>query len=458
MELGGRYEVGEVLGKGAFATVYRVRDKQLHVDRAAKIMPPARDDKERDLTRRLLREAKALQSLDHEAIVKVFDSGEQDGATWVVMEVVEGGTVADRVGLQGVFTPEQAVAVAGAVLDALHVAHLQGIIHRDVKPSNVLLTPDGRPKLVDFGIARILDNETSHKTRTGMAMGSLAFMAPEQKADATSVAPAADVYGVATTVFFMLTGESPLDLFTAGLDHDRWGSMPRKLREVLWKATRYEAGQRYASAAEMSTALLVRDVAARPALGLPGTGGGRGVRARAEPPPPPPTRRFSDLGRSPRVDRRPLWFGLAGVLFIASVGAGTWWLATHQRSTAPASPPIVLQPEPEELRSVEAILSEPEPEVGGPLDHRWEGRCGDHWVRVQVVGSGHDVSGTSTFAGVRREVDGRYDEAARSLVLHEQDCAPCGSFAGRVSPDLATMTGSYDSKGGLDCTFSGKLK
>ena len=473
MELDGRYVLGEVLGRGAFATVYRVKDKQLSVDRAAKVLAPARDARDEDVKRRLVKEARALQRLDHPAIVKVFDSGEHDGATWVVMEVVEGGTVADRLEYEGVFSPEQATRIGLELLAALQVAHESGIIHRDIKPSNVLLTRDGQPKLVDFGIARIVDDETSHKTRTGMAMGSLAFMAPEQKADARSVGPPADLYGLATTLYFMLTGESPLDLFTADLEHDRWRGVPRALREVLWKASRYEAGQRYATAAEMVQALnpdAGGGSAGAPQLGFSGGrpgGGFGGLQTRPEPPKPPPTRRFANLDTTPRREHRPILTGLAVLAFLGVVGGGTWLYATRDH-VAPPPPPVEPaepatrgttseQPASSAELTLETIAQEAKQDPVVVLDHRWEGRCGDHWVRVELSGDA-DVVGTAGFSGYRRRVEGEYDEAARSIVLREQDCAPCGTFAGRVSPDLGELTGSYDSKGGLDCTFSGKLR
>ena len=461
MELDGRYVVGDVLGQGAFATVYRVRDKQLHVDRAAKILAPARDARDEDVKRRLVREARALQRLDHPAIVKVFDSGEHDGATWVVMEVVEGGTVSDRLEYEGVFTPEQATRIALELLGALEVAHGTGIIHRDIKPSNVLLTRDGQPKLVDFGIARIVDNETSHKTKTGMAMGSLAFMAPEQKADASSVGPPADIYGLATTLYFMLTGESPLDLFTADLGSDRFRPIPRALREVLWKASRYEAGQRYATASEMAKAL-DPDVGAG-AIGFPGSQPSVGrLRARSEPPKPPPTRRFADLDSTPKRDHKPVLIGLGVLLFLGLVGGGTWtWATKDHIAPPPPATPVAPVEEAEPVSSpqltLETIAQEANEEPEVAVDHRWEGRCGERWVRVDIEGD-TDVTGTVTFSGVRRAVDGEYDEAERSLVLREQEGSPPGTFAGRVTPDLSELSGSYDSKGGLDCTFSGRLR
>lgn len=153
--------------------------------------------------------------------------------------------------------PARAIEIVLAVLDALVVVHAAGIVHRDVKPGNVLLTDDDRVLLSDFGIALIEDVSL---TRTGLAMGSLAFMAPEQRICAHSVGPQADVYAVGALLFQLLTGDSPMDLFAEPMDGYRLGPLHPSVREAVFQATRYAPAHRTGSAAEMATLLRTAEV------------------------------------------------------------------------------------------------------------------------------------------------------------------------------------------------------
>lgn len=253
--LAGRYRLGERIGKGGAASVYRARDERLGVDCAVKILSAHREGLRASLRRRLLAEARIMAKLRHPHVLAVTDVGEHGGRDFVVMALADGGSLADVLKSEGPLAPARAVEVGLQLLSALEAAHGAGVVHRDVKPQNLLLTADGRVQLADFGIALIQDAESQRRTRTGVAMGSMAFMAPEQRMDAARVTVAADVYAVGSTLYTLLTNRSPMDLFVADEGSARWEAVPSALLPILFQATRYDAEARFASAAEMAIAL-----------------------------------------------------------------------------------------------------------------------------------------------------------------------------------------------------------
>lgn len=244
---GERYEVLSVLGTGGTATVYRVYDRSLDVERALKVLRVG----DAEMARRLASEAKMMVRIDNPHILRVVDVGEDEGRPYLVMEFLGGGTLAD-LGEQGPLPVRSALEWTLQILAALGTAHELGIVHRDVKPSNVLLDKRGVAHLADFGIALRGDEREERKTRTGVAMGTLAFMAPEQRLDARAVGPSADLYAVGATLYALLTYRSPMDLFVVREDDPRMAGVPPKLASILLKATRYQPGERYTSAAEMA--------------------------------------------------------------------------------------------------------------------------------------------------------------------------------------------------------------
>ncbi len=207
--LAGRYELRYVLGRGGSSVVYAARDER-GADVAVKLLDP--EPEHRVVERaRMLREARITRSLRHRSIVTVRDAGElEDGRAFLVMERLKGRTVADR--MSGLFWMpiDEALAVAGQLLEALDCAHEVGIVHRDVNPSNVFLL-DGdevRIKLIDFGIGRDLGNPMSRVTQPDIVVGTLGYMAPEALlGDEPSVR--SDVYGAGATIYEMLTGTPP---------------------------------------------------------------------------------------------------------------------------------------------------------------------------------------------------------------------------------------------------------
>lgn len=204
----GRYLLVEVLGRGGMGAVFRARDEQLERDVAVKVIHPALAA-EGEFRDRFRREAVLLSQMDSAHVVSVYDHGEQDGAPYLVTQLVRGGDLMGLVRARGALPPAQAVDLAGQVLSGLADAHAAGVVHRDVKPSNVLLTPDTRTAyLCDFGIATSPGSEI---TRTGAIVGSTAYMAPERHRGETAgeAGVASDVYAAGCLLWQLLTGSQP---------------------------------------------------------------------------------------------------------------------------------------------------------------------------------------------------------------------------------------------------------
>jgi WD40 repeat protein/serine/threonine protein kinase len=204
----GRYHILEQLGEGGMATVYKAYDTRLERDVAIKIIrrgafPPNQLER---ILKRFEREAKALAKLSHPNIVGVIDYGEYEDAPYLVMEYLPGGTLKQRIGKP--IPWQEAIRLLIPVAQALEYAHEQNIIHRDVKPSNILLTVKGQPMLTDFGIAKILEtNETFTLTGTGVGVGTPEYMAPEQWTGQST--QQSDVYSLGVVLYEMITGRKP---------------------------------------------------------------------------------------------------------------------------------------------------------------------------------------------------------------------------------------------------------
>ncbi|MFF8380151.1 serine/threonine-protein kinase [Streptomyces sp. NPDC015661] len=253
----GRFELVERLGGGGMGTVWRARDLALHRDVAVKeVRPPdpamADHDVEgaRTLRARVLREARALARIDHPNVVTIHhivDAGEGT-YPWLVMELVTGGSLQDRLD-RGTVTPAEAATLGRELLSALRAAHERDIEHRDVKPANVLLRPDGRPVLTDFGIAAI--RESTVLTASGSIIGSPDYMAPERIRGGTS-GPAADLWSLAMLLYVAVEGHHPL----------RRENTLATLAAVL--SDDVPVPVRAGALTDVLTGLLVRDPAARP--------------------------------------------------------------------------------------------------------------------------------------------------------------------------------------------------
>jgi serine/threonine-protein kinase len=205
--LDSRYRIGPKIARGGMATVYEAHDLRLDRSCAVKVMHTDLGD-DHDFAARFVREAHAAARLSHPNVVSVTDQGDDDGLLFIVMEHVPGRTLRDLIRDEAPMTPSRALALLEPVLMALAEAHGKGLIHRDVKPENVLIADDGRVKVADFGLARAFDANTSHTATGGLLIGTVSYLAPELivngKAD-----PRSDVYAAGVLLHEMLTGRKP---------------------------------------------------------------------------------------------------------------------------------------------------------------------------------------------------------------------------------------------------------
>ena len=263
--LGGRYEIDGVVGRGGMAEVFRARDIRLNRIVAVKTL---RNDLARDQTfqARFQREAQSAASLNHPSIVAVYDTGEDMiGATqipYIVMEFVEGRTLRDLLRDGGRPQPERAAEIADGVLTALDYSHRHGIVHRDIKPGNVMLTRSGDVKVMDFGIARAVADAQLPITQTAQVMGTAQYLSPEQ-ARGERVDARSDLYSTGCLLYELLTGrppfigDSPVAVAYQHVNEDRappsrFGpDVPAWADAIVLKALQKDPAQRYQSTGEM---------------------------------------------------------------------------------------------------------------------------------------------------------------------------------------------------------------
>ncbi len=201
-----RYLVGPRIARGGMATVYEATDLRLERLVAVKIMHAGFDDE--DFSRRFVREARSAARLAHPNVVGVFDQGDDDGTLFLAMEFVPGHTLRDLIRKEAPMSPAKALALVEPILSALSAAHDAGLIHRDVKPENVLIADDGRIKVADFGLARAISAETQHTATGAVLIGTVSYLAPELVSEGKADARA-DVYATGVLIYEMLTGRKP---------------------------------------------------------------------------------------------------------------------------------------------------------------------------------------------------------------------------------------------------------
>lgn len=254
---GGRYALGPLLGQGGMGAVYQAWDTLLKVPRALKFLLPP--DADSDLPRlRFEAEARALMRIDHANVIRTYDVGDEPlrtggRLTYMVMELCEGGSPADWVARHGPMPARLAIDVIVQVCHGLTAIHRFGCVHRDVKPSNVLVSRDGVCKLTDFGIARL--EELGGLTHTGAVFGTIGFMAPEQRRSTRSVDERADVYGAAATLHALVTDRFEMDLFLWDQNPEVLYGVPDALLAVLQRALALKPEHRTPSAHQLAIEL-----------------------------------------------------------------------------------------------------------------------------------------------------------------------------------------------------------
>ncbi|MEU9603110.1 serine/threonine-protein kinase [Streptomyces sp. NPDC048057] len=344
--LAGRYRLGGVLGRGGMGTVWRAVDETLSRTVAVKELrfPTSIDeDEKRRLITRTLREAKAIARIRNTSAVTVYDVVDEDDRPWIVMELVEGKSLAEVIREDGTLTPRRAAEVGLAILDVLRSAHREGILHRDVKPSNVLISDDGRVVLTDFGIAQVEGDPSI--TSTGMLVGAPSYISPE-RARGHRPGPAADLWSLGGLLYAAVEGAPPYDkgsaiatltaVMTEPLDR------PKKagpLEEVIYGLLAKDPEQRLDDAG--ARALLTGVVNAPDEAVLPADA----TRAMALPVMPPPAPAPAPRAEAPAVDRvrgalRSVRNASAGQAARPAAAHGATGPRTPAQAPRPAEPPV----------------------------------------------------------------------------------------------------------------------
>lgn len=287
--LSDRYVLGERIGRGGMAEVYRARDRRLGRDVAVKVLAPHLLQ-EPGAARQLQREARSAASIRHPGVVAVHDAGSDGDTHYLVMELVEGPTLSEVLAAEGPLPPDRAAAMAAAIADAVQAAHERGVVHRDLKPSNVLFDADGAVRVTDFGIAHAAGGTTT-ATATALIAGSVPYLAPEQ-ARGEDPSPAADLYALGCLLFESLTGRRPFTgatsaaLIAAHLHADPprpsevRPDLPPWLDDAVVRALAKDPAERQPDAAALAAELrrglqgvtgTVADATTVPMIGLAGT-------------------------------------------------------------------------------------------------------------------------------------------------------------------------------------------
>jgi serine/threonine-protein kinase len=318
--LSDRYTIDKEVGAGGMATVYLAKDIKHHRDVALKVLRPELSSAMG--TDRFPREIRLVASFNHPHILSLYDSGEAGGFLYYVMPFVEGETLADRLKRDRELPIGDALRILVEVTDALAYAHERGVVHRDIKPANVLLS--GRHAVVaDFGVAKALSSSAGDQLTTiGVALGTPAYMAPEQAMGEADVDARADIYAVGCLAYEMLTGEPPFmrqtaqavlsaHVLEAPIDpREKRRGIPDGLAEAVLKCLGKHPADRWQNAEELRAFLDA--MLATPSGGMTPTN----------------TRPYQAYGGGPRRKRFKPWMGIAAGLAIAGAGIGGWMLSS----------------------------------------------------------------------------------------------------------------------------------
>ena len=325
----GGYVIGAALGEGGMGQVYLATDERLGRRVALKVLPPEAADA--DAQARFLREARALARVEHQNVVRVHASGEADGLTWMALEVIDGEPMSALID-GGPIDEETALLLCAQIARGLAAVHKVGVIHRDVKPSNVLVDDDATVKLIDFGVAQLEGHHGGFVTRTGVVVGTPHFMSPEQ-ARGGVVDARSDAWGLGATLYTLLTGVPP---FFVADDEPDLDILARVVRDPV-PDVRERSPQTSSSTAALVLALLQKDREGRPAdlddvaVRLEGIASGAivdvpeadGAVADAVPPTPPPDAPQPQPAVTPGAGSGPLIavVGVFAVVIAVIVGA-----------------------------------------------------------------------------------------------------------------------------------------
>jgi hypothetical protein len=406
-----RYELGERIGQGGMADVWAAQDLRLRREVAVKFL--SSDVATRSEPKaRFEAEARSAASLNHPNIVTVYDSGEHEGAPYLVMERLPGRTLADEIA-EGPLAPERALSVVNDVLAALEAAHAAGIVHRDVKPANVLICPDGTAKVADFGIAKA--GSEVDVTTGRLILGTPGYLPPERLAGRPAT-PASDLYSVGVLLYEALSGRPPFNGDTPvavakAIQSDDppplaelMPGLTERLVAAVERAMERDPGRRFATAGEMAQALAGPSPTATQRLDLTET-------APIEAP-------------APVVDRRPVFAGVAvlAIVVVAWVAAAAGGGSSGSSTTttiAPKTLPTGSSPLAAGRYTTTALV----PGVAFDLESGWtmpEAEAGD----VVTLRRAGDVE--LSFLTVKRvfRADGRYSTAPEYLAADSVEPAP----------------------------------
>lgn len=259
----GAYQVKQLIGQGAMGSVYLARHEALDRTAAIKVMHALGDDPV--AAARFRREGQAIARLRHPNVLTVYDYGEFEGTPYMVIEYVAGGSLAERLKGRGPLEATEALTLLGGIAAGLDYAHEMGVVHRDVKPANVLMGSRDAPVIADFGVARL--EQQANMTASGVTTGTPLYMAPEQIAEGSEIGVPADIYAFTTVAYEVLTGRLPYEtdrvmkLLVAKLQDDptpptlRNPSLPRKLDRILLRGLARQPDMRWTSCAALVEAL-----------------------------------------------------------------------------------------------------------------------------------------------------------------------------------------------------------
>jgi serine/threonine protein kinase len=397
------YAIEKLLGRGGMGAVYRGIQTNLDRPVAIKILPPGVENEDPSFAERFKSEAKLMAKLNHPAVVAVYDFGTTfGGQLYFAMEYVDGSDVAQMIRTQGKLPPEHALAITAHVCDALGAAHELGIVHRDIKPANVLLNMKGQVKVADFGLAKIEEPGQHGLTKTGYAMGTPDFVAPEALTLGTAIDGRADIYAVGVMLYQMLTGNIPRGAFkpasvlVPGLD-------PR-YDLIIRKTMQYDRAERHQSAAELrsdldviSTVPLVRqnapESAAIPVTKMVHATGQRSALQKPVGNAPQPKSKPVPF-QAPAKSKAPLFFGLGVAAAVTVVAAFTMTGDKKQPSAAqPAKTETSLLQATKPSIAENRAPSNPSPAL--MLDPskfepgKWTERIADHGTCSDIRGHSH---------------------------------------------------------------------